>query len=147
MLSGAPLRYRPLSGFSQANAPAPSRPVITAVKTIVDRCCFVNRSCGIEPPRPSWRSPEDFLPVTNVGVIRRPLIDPFCGRHDDVKRLRPILAPRARQARDGSHYGGCGPQKSDPGPNRGPRNSSWGTVYDSSTWRNLVAGLPSENAT
>src|ERR1700686_2242399 len=92
MLSGAPLRYRPLSGFSQANAPAPSRPGTTAVKTIVGRCRFVNPSCRIKPPRPSWRSPEDFLPVTNVGVIRRPLIDPFCVRHDDVKRTFPTPA-------------------------------------------------------
>src|SRR6185503_14105731 len=71
MLRGAPLRYRPFSGFSQANAPAASMPVITAVNKIVDRYRFVNCSCCIKPP---GRSPEDFLPVTNVGVTRRPLV-------------------------------------------------------------------------
>src|SRR5436190_10519186 len=88
MLSGAPLRYRPFSGLSQANAPAPSMPIATAVNTIVDRRRFVNCSCRINPPRPGWRSPEDFLPVTNVGVIRRPLVDPFANDSGEGDGLR-----------------------------------------------------------
>src|SRR5262249_23761236 len=42
--------YRPFSGFSQANAPAPSIPVTTTVNTIVGRYGFVSRSYRIRPP-------------------------------------------------------------------------------------------------
>jgi hypothetical protein len=51
MVRGAPLRYRPSSGFSQDNWPAASVPLITAVNKIVDRHRFVNCSCRINLSR------------------------------------------------------------------------------------------------
>src|SRR4051794_31880750 len=70
MLRGAPLRYRPSSGFSQANAPAPSMPVITTVNRIVDRYRFVNCSCRMKPPQKARRSAcLDIWPGWYIGRV------------------------------------------------------------------------------